>query len=143
MLIFGERHLRTVLTEYARHYNRRRPHRAPPPPTPAQPPDRRYPHGTDQRRSVLGGLINEYQPAAYGWIGATRVGTDPGKTVSEDDSRTRFLLSLNRRQQDVHLLTEAGYKPTEIAEILGMAVGTVNNILTIIRKRLRDWRSES
>jgi putative transposase len=28
MLIFGERHLRAVLTEYARHYNRRRPHRA-------------------------------------------------------------------------------------------------------------------
>jgi putative transposase len=28
MLIFGERHLRTVLTEYARHYNQRRPHRA-------------------------------------------------------------------------------------------------------------------
>jgi transposase InsO family protein len=28
MLIFGERHLRAVLTEYARHYNRRRTHRA-------------------------------------------------------------------------------------------------------------------
>jgi putative transposase len=28
MLIFGERHLRAVLTEYARHYNQRRPHRA-------------------------------------------------------------------------------------------------------------------
>jgi Integrase core domain len=37
MLIFGERHLRAVLTEYARHYNRR-PHRArhlhPPQPDP-------------------------------------------------------------------------------------------------------------
>jgi hypothetical protein len=30
MLIFGERHLRRTLDEYARHYNRRRPHRAPP-----------------------------------------------------------------------------------------------------------------
>jgi putative transposase len=28
MLIFGERHLRAVLTEYAAHYNRRRPHRS-------------------------------------------------------------------------------------------------------------------
>src|SRR3981081_2984616 len=28
MLIFGERHLRTVLTRYLRHYNGRRPHRA-------------------------------------------------------------------------------------------------------------------
>lgn len=34
MLIFGERHLRRALTQYARHYNGRRPHRAlqlPPP----------------------------------------------------------------------------------------------------------------
>jgi putative transposase len=28
MLIFGERHLRTVLTKYAAHYNRHRPHRS-------------------------------------------------------------------------------------------------------------------
>jgi putative transposase len=28
ILIFGERHLRTVLTRYAAHYNARRPHRA-------------------------------------------------------------------------------------------------------------------
>ncbi|WP_442875589.1 integrase core domain-containing protein [Actinoallomurus sp. NBC_01490] len=28
MLIFGERHLRTVLTAYVTHYNRRRPHRS-------------------------------------------------------------------------------------------------------------------
>jgi putative transposase len=27
MLIFGQRHLRTVLDEYAAHYNGRRPHR--------------------------------------------------------------------------------------------------------------------
>jgi len=48
ILIFGEQHLRTVLTEHARHDNRRRPHlRAPTPPTPARPTDRRYPHGTD------------------------------------------------------------------------------------------------
>jgi hypothetical protein len=28
MLIFGERHLRTVQTEYAAHYNQHRPHRS-------------------------------------------------------------------------------------------------------------------
>ncbi|MGH3767705.1 MAG: integrase core domain-containing protein [Pseudonocardiaceae bacterium] len=64
MLIFGEQHLRAVLTEYARHYNRRRPHRAlhlhPPQPHPV----------TDisteriKHRSILGSLINEYEPAA-------------------------------------------------------------------------------
>ena len=41
MLIFGERHLRIVMAEYARHYNGRRPHRSrqlrPPP---ARPPHR-------------------------------------------------------------------------------------------------------
>jgi hypothetical protein len=28
MLIFGERHLRSVLAQYSRHFNRHRPHRA-------------------------------------------------------------------------------------------------------------------
>jgi transposase InsO family protein len=39
MLIFGERHLRSVLAGYARHYNRRRPHRSRQlrPPRPANP----------------------------------------------------------------------------------------------------------
>jgi putative transposase len=42
MLIFGERHLRRVLAEYARHYNGRRPHRSrASSPAPAQPPRRR------------------------------------------------------------------------------------------------------
>ncbi|MGH4007107.1 MAG: integrase core domain-containing protein [Pseudonocardiaceae bacterium] len=65
MLIFSQQHLRAVLAEYARHYNRRRPHRAlqlhPPRP------DHRTPDITTDRitrRSVLGGLINEYEPAA-------------------------------------------------------------------------------
>src|SRR4051794_23723477 len=61
MLIFGERHLRHVLAEYARHYNARRPHRAlqlpPPRPTSAVPAPV---HGTIWRRPTLGGLINEY-----------------------------------------------------------------------------------
>jgi putative transposase len=65
MLIFGERHLRRVLAEYAAHYNRRRPHQAlhlrpPRPESPIPEPV----HRTVRRRQVLGGLINEYEPAA-------------------------------------------------------------------------------
>lgn len=70
MLIFGERHLRAVLTEYARHYNRRRPHRARhlQPPRPDHPvTDISTDHTSTERitcQSVLGGLINEYETAA-------------------------------------------------------------------------------
>jgi hypothetical protein len=57
MLIFGERHLRRVLAEYAAQYNMRRPHRAlqlhPPRPEPSVT-DARY--RTIRRRPVLGGL---------------------------------------------------------------------------------------
>ncbi|ABW12811.1 Integrase catalytic region [Parafrankia sp. EAN1pec] len=65
MLIFGERHLRTVLAEYARHYNGRRPHRG----CGLQPPRPDHPVADltkerIKRRPVLGGLINEYERAA-------------------------------------------------------------------------------
>jgi len=65
MLITGERHLATVLTEYTRHYNEHRPHRSL---------DQRPPKSSSnvsdlaavrvRRRTVLGGLINEYSQAA-------------------------------------------------------------------------------
>jgi putative transposase len=64
MLIFGERHLRSVPTEYARHYNGRRPHRSrglrPPRPghLAADLSQQRI-----KRRVILGGLIHEYQRA--------------------------------------------------------------------------------
>jgi hypothetical protein len=65
MLIFGERHLRRVLAEYPAHYNIQRPHRAlqlrPPHPTSPVPEPIL---GRIRRRSVLGGLINQYEPAA-------------------------------------------------------------------------------
>jgi putative transposase len=65
MLIFGERHLRSVLTTYAAHYNTQRPHRA----LLLRPPRRRSPvpqpvYGKIRRRPILGGLINEYESAA-------------------------------------------------------------------------------
>jgi hypothetical protein len=65
ILIFGERHLRTVLARYSAHYNGRRPHRALSlvPPSP----DHAVPDLASQRirrRPILGGLINEYEHAA-------------------------------------------------------------------------------
>jgi putative transposase len=65
MLIFGQRHLRTILAQYEAHYNGRRPHRSRQlrPPWPDHPvadlSKKRI-----QRRPVLGGLINEYERAA-------------------------------------------------------------------------------
>jgi transposase InsO family protein len=62
MLIFSERHLRSVLADHAAHYNGRRPHRSRQlrPPRP----DESVGDLSQQRikrRPVLGGLINEYQ----------------------------------------------------------------------------------
>ena len=65
MLIFSEQHLRRALARYATHYNTRRPHRALHlrPPHLEQPiPDLGYQR--IKRRPILGGLINEYEPAA-------------------------------------------------------------------------------
>jgi hypothetical protein len=66
MLIFGERHLRTILAQYAAHYNGRRPHRS----RQLRPPRPDHPVADlslkrIQRRPVLGGLSNEYERAAY------------------------------------------------------------------------------
>ena len=65
MLIFGQRHLRTVLSQYEAHYNGRRPHRS----RQLRPPRPDHPVADlskqrIQRRPVLGGLINEYERAA-------------------------------------------------------------------------------
>ena len=65
MLIFGERHLQTILAQYQAHYNGRRPHRG----RERRPPRPNHPAADlirerIQRRPVLGGLINEYQRVA-------------------------------------------------------------------------------
>jgi transposase InsO family protein len=65
MLIVSQRHLDTVLAEYVRHYNGRRPHRSrelrPPRPTH---PVANLNSQRIKRQQVLGGLINEYERAA-------------------------------------------------------------------------------
>jgi putative transposase len=62
MLIYGEPHLRSVLGQYADHYNRHRPHQS----RQQRPPDQAdVPLDLPvQQRKVLGGLINEYYRAA-------------------------------------------------------------------------------
>jgi putative transposase len=65
ILILGERHLLTVLAQYAAHCNGRRPHRA----LQLRPPRPSHPVlgltcQRIRRRPVLGGLINDYEPAA-------------------------------------------------------------------------------
>ena len=65
MRILGERHLRSVLAEYARHYNGRRPHRS----RALRPPRPDHPiadlsRQRIRRHAILGGLINEYERAA-------------------------------------------------------------------------------
>ncbi len=76
MLIYGERHLRSVLGQYAVHYNGHRPH---------QSRQQRPPNHDDQadiplelpvqRRKVLGGVINEYYRAALADLMNTRSDT--------------------------------------------------------------------
>jgi putative transposase len=65
MLIPGGQRLQSVLAQYARHYNGRWPHRGrqlhPPRPDHAV---ADFAQDRIQRRAVLGGLINEYEPAA-------------------------------------------------------------------------------
>jgi putative transposase len=65
ILIFGERHLRTILAQYEVHYNGRRPHRGRHlrPPRPDRP-IADLSRKRIQRWPILGGLINEYERAA-------------------------------------------------------------------------------
>jgi putative transposase len=65
MLIYDERHLRSVLSEYTGHYNRHRPHQSRQQRAPNQDDQATAPLDLPvQRRKVLGGVINEYYRAA-------------------------------------------------------------------------------
>jgi len=67
LLIINDHHLRQVLTEYMRHYNTARPHRALDQLSPAQagtqPPQINLEDHRIRRKQVLGGLTHEYQIA--------------------------------------------------------------------------------
>jgi putative transposase len=66
MLIFGRRHLASVLAEFADHYNFHRPHRALGQAPPLGPGESAVaiPAGRGVRRDRLGGLIHEYTQVA-------------------------------------------------------------------------------
>ena len=70
VLILGQAHLHTVLTEYQVHYNTARPHQGIAQRVPDDEPDAPRATMTDldseriRRKPVLGGLINEYTHAA-------------------------------------------------------------------------------
>jgi transposase InsO family protein len=68
LLIVNEHHLRRVLTEYLRHDNIARPHRAlgqlPPAQTDTRPPGINLAEHRIRRKQVLGGPTNEYRIAA-------------------------------------------------------------------------------
>src|SRR6266851_4230547 len=68
LLIVNECHLRRVLTDYLRHYNTARPHRAlgllAPTQAGTRPPEINLAEYRIRRRQVLGGLVHEYQIAA-------------------------------------------------------------------------------
>jgi hypothetical protein len=65
MLIYDERHLRSVLSEYADHYNRHRPHQSRRQLPPDQESQTTAPLNLPpQRRKILGGVISEYYRAA-------------------------------------------------------------------------------
>jgi putative transposase len=68
LLIVNEHHLRQVLTDYLRHYNTARPHRAlgqlAPTQAHARPPEINLADHRIRRKQVLDGLTHEYQIAA-------------------------------------------------------------------------------
>jgi hypothetical protein len=69
MLVAGERHLATILDRYVEHYDRGRSHQGDGLDLRAPDDDRNviaFPAPTSRirRRKILGGLINEYEPAA-------------------------------------------------------------------------------
>jgi hypothetical protein len=65
MLVYDEHHLRRVLIRYTQHYNTGRAHRSLNLRAPADNPNIiPFPTQGVRRQGILGGLLNEYHPAA-------------------------------------------------------------------------------
>ena len=65
ILVYGQQHLRSVLRQYADHYNRHRPHQSRQQRPPDQDTQPTAPLNLPvQRRKILGGMISEYYQAA-------------------------------------------------------------------------------
>ena len=64
ILVFREHHLKRILREYVRHYNRERPHRGLSLETPEPQRALKLTEGEVVRVAKLGGLINEYHRIA-------------------------------------------------------------------------------
>jgi putative transposase len=64
LLIVSRRHLKSVLTEYVRHYNQARPHRGLHLAQPIPPDNTPRTDAPIHRRDVLGDVIHEYARAA-------------------------------------------------------------------------------
>jgi putative transposase len=93
MLIAGEQHLQSVLEDYLEHYNTGRAHRALDLRAPTDDPNViPFPAHRITRRPVLGGLINEYEPAAWPrrrnpWSRAIAQFLKPTGVGNDDDGR--------------------------------------------------------
>ena len=110
LLIVNEHHLRQVLTEYLRHYNTARPHRAlgqlAPAQAPARPPEINLAEHRIRRRQVLGGLTHEYQIAARQPAAATRRKQVTATVVYSSPTGTGELL------RELVLNPDRDYQPT-------------------------------
>jgi hypothetical protein len=109
ILIYGERHLLSVLDDYVAHYNRHRPHQS----RQQRPPDHDDQAGVPldlpvRRRKVLGGVINEYYRAALADLMKPRSNT---------------IRSVLKRYRHRTILSP-GYESRGSAEVLRAAVGS-------------------
>jgi len=120
MLIFGERHLQTILAQYESHYNGRRPHRN----RQLRPPRPDHPvadlsRKRIQRRPVLGGLINEYErtdrsPGQDWWPSS-------GTSQATDTPQRAPQTAIDRVVEEIQRAPDRGYTLADLARLAGIS----------------------